>query len=204
MSADLRKRAEQILITLYAGLNDNILQQRINRPVDQAFKTFRYKADKPITLDIFHRIIGDFTQHIYTNGLKMSWKLSLVGPVAQAISLLEKYYQSDFAQGYIAARMDAQDTAQGGMDTVLQRMAESIKAAEQEIYIQALFTKHLALAKWQLRCMVAKIFLERYRELLPPALRKCVPAQIVDELPVLLQRYLTGDAALQQIYHSHK
>jgi len=204
MSADLRKRAEQILTILYAGLNDNIMQQRINTPVDQAFKTFGYKADKPITLDVFHQIIGDFIQHIYTNGLKTSWKLSLVGPVAQAISLLEKYYQSDFAQGYIAARMDAQDTAQGGMDTVLQRMAESIKAAEQETYIQALFTKHLTLTQWQLRCMVAEVFLERYREFLPPPLRKCVPAQIVDELPSLLQRYLAGDAALQQIYHSHK
>jgi len=204
MYADLRKRAEQIISTLYAGLNDNILQQRINIPVDQAFKTFRYKPDKPITLDTFHRTIGDFTQHIYTNGLKMSWKLSLVGPVAQAISLLEKYYQSDFAQGYIAARMDAKDSTQGGMDTVLQRMAESIKAAEQETYIQALFTKHLTLTQWQLRCTVAKIFLERYQQFLPPPLRKCVPAQIVDELPALLQRYLAGDAALQQIYHSHK
>ena len=199
MCTDLKERAEEIIANICVLLDESVLQQKINEPVARAVKTFQHQEEFPISHKVFHRIIGDFTRHIYEHGLKAYWKMSLVGPVATGISLLENHYHGTYAHGYAAARLDAIDPGQQGIGLVLHRLAESIKTIEREQYTHWIFARYLQSAPWELRCVIARILLDRYQAFLPIQVRQCPPAQMADQIPAIIQRCLVSDTTLHQI-----
>ena len=199
MSTDLKERAEQIIANICGLLDESVLQQKINEPITRAVNAFQHKEEFPISHKAFHRIIGDFTRHIYESGLKTPWKMSLAGPGATAISLLEDHYQGTYATGYAAARRDAIDPDQQGIDLVLHRLAESIKTIEREQYTHWIFARYLQPVDWELRCMIAWILLDRYQEFLPFQVCQCRPAQLADQIPSIILCLLVSDMTMHQL-----
>ena len=199
MSTDLKERAEEIIVDICGLLDESVLQKEINEPITRAVRTFQHQEECPISHRGFHRIIGDFTRHIYESGLKTPWKMSLVGPMATAISLLEDHYQGTYATGYPAARLDAIDPDQQGIDLVLHRLAESIKTIEREQYAHWVFARNLEPVDWELRCMIAWILLDRYQAFLPIQVCQCRAAQMADQIPSIIQCLLVSDMTMHQL-----
>ena len=202
MSTDLRQRAEGIIDRVYALLDESILQRKFDAPINQAVQTFLYPEEVPIDCQAFHRTVGQFTRHIYEQGLQTPWKVSLTGPLAAGLALLEKHYQGTYASGYAGARLDAADAEQVGIGIILHRLAEAIKGIERELYIRWVFARYLHGLGWNLRVMVAQIVLERHQAFLPPSVWQCSPAQMAEEIPTLIQISLAGESTLRQITDS--
>ena len=201
-SIDITERARQTIDTIAAQLDPNLLKSQFDEPIDRVARQFKCETTYSVGHKIFHRLIAEFVQQIYENGLKASWLLT--DPLAEAISLLDRYYQSAvYNTGYVAALLDANDAAEGGIQTVLTSLAESVKDIERQKYIAAVFTWHLRRNSWPLQCEIARILLEDCQAFVPERLAGCVPAQIVDEIPSLIHMFICSDAALQQIAFSN-
>ena len=84
-STDQHKQAEQIIIDIHAALDEHLIAQRIDGPVDQGLKSFQYEATYPVNHQDFHRVITDFTQHLYETALKAPWKISC--PISRSSSM---------------------------------------------------------------------------------------------------------------------
>jgi len=146
----------------------------------------------------FQKIIAGFVEHVYEEALGASWMLS--DALAEAISLLERYYSSvKYGTGYIAAFLDAGDTATGGIETVLAGLSESIKDAEREKHINGVLSWHVRSAGWAIRCEIARIILEDYGPFLAEWVRSCAPAQLADAVPSMMRELISSDSALRQI-----
>jgi len=189
-STDQHKQAEQIIISIHSALDEYLIARRIDSPIDQGLRTFRYEVTYPVNHQDFHRIIADFAEHLYETVLKAPWKMSCRDPLAHAISLLENYYQGTYSQWYMGAWLDATDDQQDGMDTVLQRMVEAIKAMERQEYIHWVFVTHYESLPWNLRCVVADILLQQYRHFLPPAFQYCSASEMIMVIPSLMQSFM--------------
>ncbi len=197
MNTDIRKRAREIIEIITAKLNCNLIESRFDEPIYRAAEEFVCEAEPPISHKAFKRIVADFVQQIYRKALNAPWMLT--DPCAEAIFLLEKNYQSPaYGPGYEAAFMNANDAAEGSIQTVLTGMAELIKNLERQKYIDGVLTWHLHSCCWELLCEIAQILLEDYRLFVPPLLSKCVPAQLVDEIPSIMYMYINSDFTLQQ------
>ena len=198
MNTDIRKRAREIIEMITAKLDRSLIKSRFDEPIYRVTEQFVYEAKLPVSHKAFKRTIADFVQQIYQKALNAPWMLT--DPLAEAISLLENHYRSSvYGSGYDAAVSDADDPAQGGIQTVLTGMAESIKDIERQKYIDGIFTWYLHSCSWELQCEIAWTLLEDYQPFIPPLLSGCVPAQLVDEIPSIMYEYICSDFTLQHM-----
>jgi len=202
MNYDIKKYAREKVETITAKLDDSFIRSRFDDPIDEAARQFTHKADCPIVYRrMFHKVIAEFVAHIYGKGLNARWMAS-AEPLGHAIDLLEDHYNSTYGRGYIAAALDANDAQQGGIDTVLNQLAEIIKDIEREKYVNAVFTINIDPTDWQLKCEMVGILLEEYKQFLPEHLLRCKPWELANEIPSIMYRYICSDSALQQIVSS--
>jgi len=194
----MEERAREIIEAIGAKLDRSLIKGRFDEPIAKVAWEYKYEEKPPVTHKDFNKIVADFMQQIYEKALKASWMLT--DPLAEAIFLLENYYRSPaYGPGYAAAVLHANDAAEGGVQAVLAGLAESIKNVERKKYIDGVFTWHLHGCSWELLCEIARLLLEDYKPYMPPLLCKCVPAQLVDEIPSIMYTYIRGDFTLQQI-----
>lgn len=198
MSSDIEKCAKEIIEKITAKLDQSLIKSQFDEPIAKVAGEFKCEVNCPVGHKVFHNIIADFVAQIYEKALGISWMLT--DPLAEAILLLESYYQSSvYGNGYAAALLDATNEIEEGLQSVLNGLAEIIKDIEKQKYIKAVFTWHLHGCSWDLQCEIAKILLENYKAFMPPQLSKCVPAQLIDEIPAIMYRYICSDFMLQQI-----
>jgi hypothetical protein len=201
MNCDLEKRARGTIEAIMLELDPDGIKHRFDDPISKAARGFDYEPICPITYKEFHRIIADFVEQVYDRALTASWMLT--DPLAEAIWLLETGYQSAvYGTGYIAALLDANDPAEGGIQTVLTSLAESIKGIKRQEYTRAVFIRYLHGASWHLRCEIARALLEDFRAFAPERLGKCAPAQLADEIPSLILMLISSDSVLHQMAFS--
>lgn len=201
MSYDIKKHAKKKVETITAKLGDSLIKSRFDEPIDKAARQFTHKAGCPITHEMFHKVIAEFVVHIYDKGLNACWVAS-AEPLGYTINLLDNHYNSTYGRGYIAAALDAGDAQQGGIDAVLNQLAEIVKDIERQKYINAVFAVNIDPTDWPLKCHIVSILLEDYRQFLPEHLLLCKPWELANEIPFIMYRYICSDSALQQIVFS--
>ena len=198
MNSDLKKRARETIERIMAELEPDRIKSRFDDPIAKAAKEFDYEPICPITHKEFHRIVAGFVEQACDKAVGASWMLT--DPLARAIWLLETGYQSaEYGIGYTAALLDANDPAEGGIQTVLTSLTESIKGLKRQEHTTAVFTRYLHGCSWRLRCEIARVLLEGHRAFLPERLGKCAPAQLADEIPSLISMVISSDSVLHQM-----
>ncbi len=139
-NSELEKLARATIATIMLELDPDRIKSRFDNLVDKASTEFDYEPTCPITHKEFHRIIANFIAHLYN---KAGSTRIPTDPLAEAIWLLEAGYQSTaYGMGYIAALLDANDPAEGGIQTVLTGLTESIKAIKRQEHTTAVFARY--------------------------------------------------------------
>ena len=194
--SDSYKTAIQIVENITAELDPDLLSSQFDQPINRIATEFQCEEAYPITHQQFHRIIADFVLQIYEQALNAAWKLT--DPVDEAIVLLDSGYHSPLhGPGYTGAMLHVNDIQRGGLKSVLNFLASVIITVEKQKYIDAVLAWYLHGCSWDLQCDIAQVVLEQYGFLLPPQLSKREPAQLVDVIPGIIQRYIESDASLQ-------
>jgi len=198
MSFDTQKRAKKIVEIITAKLDPDLMSSRFDKPIAKVAGEFECEVKYPVTHKDFHKVIADFVRQIYEKALKTSWMLT--DPLDEAILLLENGYNSFlYGPGYTGAILHANDIEKGGIQAVLTGLARAINDIERQKYIDGILTWHLHGCSWDLQCEIAQVILEDYRPFIPPQLCKCVPAQLVDVIPTIMQKYIESHFTLQGI-----
>jgi len=188
-------QADNTLERILALLDEARVRNEIDEPIDAAVAAFESSASRRR----FHQVISGFVQHIYRHGVEPHQELSSTQASAEAIALLERGYSGAQARGYDAALLDAVNPRHNGIEVILAQLAEIIKDNERRQYTHWVFASCLGRLAWSERCRVAGLLLDRLRPYLTPQLQRCVAAQVVDELPVLITTHLSSDALLRHM-----
>lgn len=197
-NTDIREQARKTIETITAQLDQSLIKNLFDEPIDKAARQFRHKVDRPMSPKTFHKVIADFVVQIYDQALSARWKLS-ADPLDEAIALLEDHYQSAYGHGYTAAVLNANDAGQGGIDAVLHTLAEIIKDIERQKYVRGVFIMNIDPADWHLQCEIVTVLLEDYGPFLPEQMLQCKPWELVSQIPSIMSGYLCGDSTLQEI-----
>ena len=197
-NTDIKTCARKTVETISTKLDHSLIESQFDEPIDETARRFTHKADCPISHKEFHRVITEFVVWVYDKGLSARWKLS-AEPLGQVIELLEKHYSSTYGTGYTAAALDASEAGEGGIDAVLNQLAQIIKDIERSKHIKAIFAVNIDSTDWHLKCEIVSVLLDQYRQFLPEHLLKCKPWELANEIPTIMYRYICGESALQQI-----
>jgi len=174
--------SETVLDTLFCLLNEKRITKEVDTPIDRAVSSFPIEGAGPNTSFAFNGLLSDFIRYLYKNGLRLPLCLSGRQALAEAVFLLDTRYQNEDAWGYEGAILDAIGTNDSGIELVLTRLAEIIKADEREKYINWVFTNHFSHLDWEVRERIVAVYLKRNGEVLPAELLDLDPARLVNHL----------------------
>ena len=194
-SDNVQKRAAKLLRELGTLLNENIIAERIDEPIDTAVASFRLETVPEYRHKIFHDAIARFVRHVMAG---MAWgkrELSYDQAHDEAVALLERVYDGEHGRGYDGAVADAADPEGRGIAAVLLTFAEGIKAHQRGLYTQWVEACCLAGAPWGVRCAAAEILLERCRPMLSPMVRDWPAERWADQVFALLMVDLQTEIA---------
>ena len=182
--------SEELLDTIMDLLNEERMAREIDECIDLAVETFQVKVKVPLSHSDFNRLIAGFVRRIYQKGLRLPRRLSEQAALAEAVSLLEKYYQGIRTGGYDEALVDAAGNDLEGLEYVLSQLAESIKAVEREKYMKWVFVDTVDQLDWETHRRIAATYLVKYKDILPHELRDMDPARLADHFQDLIINHL--------------
>ena len=185
-SSDHNLSSEERIDTLVVLLNEERMAEEIDERIDLVVETFKTKVKVPLSHPDFNRLIAEFVRDLYRKGLRLPRYLSLKEALAEAVSLLEKYYQGIHTRGYDEALVDASGNDLEGFEYVLSQLAESIKAVERIKYVKWVFTDTVDQSDWEAHCRIAATYLVKYKDLLPPEFRDMDPARLAEHFQDLI------------------
>ena len=100
--------------------------------------------------------------------------------------------------------MDGNDRKNGGIYVVLTGLAEAIKDQVRQTYIRAQFVLTVPVNDWPLQREIAAILLKRYKPYLPPQLKNAAAAQIVSQIPTIIQNYEASISTFEKMSDSYQ
>lgn len=198
-SESTQRRAAKILDRVAGLLDDRLIAQCIDAPIDKAFDEFNCPEEDGYSQQRFLETAARFIAHVHEKALPGGRKPTASQARDEAVALLSQAYEGTYAGGYQGAILDAADESGPGTELVLARMAESIKRQRRHMYARWLKERHIGSADWSTKCAMAVILLERCHESLPPELRQCTPEQLAEDVFDLLELHLTTSSRLEPI-----
>lgn len=193
------EQAQRIIAEMTAQLDEACLVRTIDEPIDQAVASFEGKVQRAISHKQFHEVLARFVCHIYKDASCFPRTLSLAQGRDEAVFLLDQGYEGTYGRGYDAACLEARGGGHDGLDTVLGRLAETIKASRRRMHTRAVFNRWIDPSNWPLKCEIASVLLQRYQAWLPPVMQGRPPDDFADDIPTLLDMAMSVDQLLQRI-----
>ena len=188
MNSSARSRAEETIAIIEGLLSDRVIAELINAPVEQAVVSFRFHWDPPFTHRDFLDVIGEFVMHVRECS-SVKGSPSARAARDEAVSLLIRYYSGVHESGYDGAVLDAEASCPPtceGIDVVLIRLAEHMKAEQRQEYTNWVYARYLDPFDRELLCDIVSVVQERFREVLPGDMLALAPCELADDIPHLL------------------
>jgi hypothetical protein len=201
-SFDNNLDAAEIVQEVLKLLDEHYLYQFIDKCIEEATANFKFKRMTTMNHKDFIHVIGDFIFHIYKTGFWIRQIISIKQARAEAVALLEKYYQGPYSHGYATAFVGLLNSKLDGLEFILSQIAEIIKATTREKYIQWVYCSRIIPLDWSDRCQIAKILMNRWAPFLPPNIQQCSPAQIADHLPDLINVVHSADGKFRNVLYA--
>jgi hypothetical protein len=178
----MTKSLEKIL----SMLDENLLKEKIDDPVDQALTRYRNQWLQADDQKTFHLILGAFIRDINCADGN-SIPINEAEAIDEALWFVRNHYKHEESRGYDAALIDALDENSYGILEVLEYVAESYKSLRRKRYVAWVLATALDPSDWQQRVDLATEIFKRFKSYLSPKFHELKPYQMAHELEALLQ-----------------
>lgn len=192
-NSEFKHKAQQIIKNILEITDEDYLYRYIDRPIEETFEKFEFDRKIPMTHKQFIHTASELLRQIYRKSLSPQQIITASQARAEVLIILEKGYQSARDHGYDAAFLDASDTLNNGLASVLSQLVELITTRARDRHIKWIYATHLEMIDWKTKCLVAEIMLDHWKPFLPQCILSCSPAQLADDLPHLIDVLLSSD-----------
>ena len=204
MSSDTPAWLNQLIREVSDLLSEDALQQSCDEPVNAAASSFkRPESDRP-TYEFFLDTIGSFISNVYAHGWNPRQVLSPDQAKAEAISLLQQYYQGQSAFGFEAAQLDALDPTFNGMEFVIAQITQILVTKTRKKHIRWILHTRLNSLDWSKRRLIAAELLRRWQTMAPDNMGRANSAQMADHCADLIMAQLSADAQVSDLISDNR
>jgi len=132
-------RADAIIDELMELMDGERMAREIDVSIDRCLVRCRGTVRGPVSRDAFHDAISGLIRCVYEQGLGVAQRLSPREACAEAIAILESGYPNAGGSGYDVAFLDASDPQRNGLESVLEYLAEELRARERQKHFSWVF-----------------------------------------------------------------
>jgi len=176
---------------LLAELDEKTIAQKIGILHDETRMRFSLGINTVKSFEEFSRIIGDYCNHHFTKCVSFGGVLSASEAVGRAKELLEQEYRRRGGD-IVTAYNDSHDGTNGGLRTVLDTIAEGLKAESVERHIRDAFDRYVAPNSWERKVEIIKQFIRECGAFLSSSIRTDQPERYAQNYQELIQSYVTA------------
>lgn len=196
-----RAEAARMAQDLLQALDERVLLERIDQPVDQAAASFQYDRQTAFSYQQFVRVSADFLDHLFRQA---GLPLPCATPEQinnEVVVVLEMAFGNPKAPGYDIAYFEA--LAGLSMDGLLASMAMAVKANERAKYdhmVRSQFLHKMLCLSWPERLMVVEAVMEMCAPSLGPIFQGYAPSRMMPHLPNLVTEHLKTQRRLAMMF----
>jgi len=186
----MTQRAARIVENICSRLDEGLIARLADEPIDRAVESFRFVWEQPFDPAQFHRLIGGLVMHVKCCGGLARTMATTEMLEDEAVVLLAQHYQGAFELGYDGALLDIvfqPALPQEGIDSVLEGLAEIMKARRRKEYVDSVFARYLDPLDAGLCRAIAKHVVEHFGPILPQELLLCEPSKLAVRIRYLLE-----------------
>ena len=180
-----KEACAQIIGRVLTLLDERLIMERIDRPLERALRQFHPDIPRRITHADFLRLAGELVAWLYQHGLALPRQLPPDRARAEAIWLLMAAHQGSDSNGYDAAWLEAQQIP-GGMERVLGQLDLIVKGIERRNYIQWVLESNIRLRNWRTRVSLARYLQETNSCIQRTAYADVPPAMLADDVDEMI------------------
>ena len=184
---------------LLTELDERNIARRIGIPHDEARMRYHLSSNTVRDFDEFSRQIGDYyNQHVsacVTNG----GTLSPSKASARAKALVEQEYRRR-GEDIVTAFNDAHEGTNGGMRTILDIIADGLKAESVEDHTRDVFDRYVAPNSWEQKVNIIQQFIQHCGMLLSSSVRSDQPERYAHNYLDLIRSFVEGMRATSSVF----
>ncbi|MBI4659755.1 MAG: hypothetical protein HY735_13020 [Verrucomicrobia bacterium] len=192
MSSETQTKVEALL----AALNEEALFRQIDEPIKRARELFRWQEPRQRTHWVFMELLIGLVEFLSPKGTRQSQ--TPADAYAKAIRLLDQQCSRGKGRGSEEALLDFLGLREGAVEIIVECIAQALANEQRQRVVQEILTAHLPV-DWEARCEVVETFLSICREVLPPEVMNCSPAQITDCVESLILTIAQSQSSLGQM-----
>jgi len=200
MNSEHVQSFQEVIDRMLSLLSEERILAEIDQPLDEAVGAFQLELREPLSHSSFNEVVAQFIRHIYRAGLRLPRHLSKTEALAEAVFLLQRYYQGGYTEGYDGALWDAMSRSLEGLELALSRLGESVKEVERNKYVNSVFAQHVDLLDWETKRQLVITYLDQYGDFLPAQVRELDPARLVDHFHALIINHTSSINLLKQVF----
>jgi hypothetical protein len=168
---------------LFELMDEDMIYQRTNKPLDNAFSHFATPDIEDVTHEGFNSVLGDFFQHINRYGLNARI-LTKDEALQEGVWFLESYYPPTDDSGYEEAYLYALNK---GYSDLLEQILEFMKSVERKKYMNWIFLTIVKPMNWDLKRKLAEKILERFGHHFPQNMKNLLVGQLANDLETVIE-----------------
>jgi len=172
-------------------LDERTIAARIGIPHDEARMRYPLHSNTVKNFEDFSRIIGDYFNYHFTSCVSCGGNLSASEAIGRAKEILEQEYRRREGD-IVTAYNDSHDGTNGGLRTILDKIAEGLKAESVERHIRDAFDRYVAPNSWQIKVEIIRQFLARCGSFLSSSIRLDQPERYAQNYQVLIKSYASA------------
>ena len=174
---------------LLHDLDERTIAREIGIPHDEARIRYSLHRNTVTNFDEFNRIISDYYNRHFSSVVAQGGSLRTGESSSRAKTLIEREYRRKNGD-IVTAYNDAHDGTNGGLRTVLDMLAEGIKAESVENHIRELFDRHISPNSWEDKVEIIRQFIAQYGAALGSAIHSHQPERYAHNYEELIRSYV--------------
>jgi len=197
------QQAARVVETICSRLDENLIAQLVDEPIDRAVQSFRFWWEPPFDPVPFHRLIGRLVAHLHRYDSLTRTLAPSESMADEAVDLLAQHYQGAYEPGYDGALLDTvfqPAPPQEGIDGVLEGLAEIMKARRRKEYVDSVFAQHLDPLDSAMRRAIATHIVDRYGLDLSDELALCDCLKLAERVRDLIESIRQVDSIAGQLH----
>jgi hypothetical protein len=181
-----------IIDHLVNALKETTIARQIGIPHDEA--RLRYRLEKNTVRDwrAFESAIADYYQYHYTRCVCPGGRLPWSECAGLAKEVVERERRRTRQGDIVSAFNDARDGTHGGLKTILDIIAEGLKAESVERYTRDQFESRIPPNDFEAKVDIIRQFIERFGAQLSDSIQANRPERYAQDYQELVQSFVDG------------
>ncbi|GMW03679.1 MAG: hypothetical protein AMXMBFR84_48130 [Candidatus Hydrogenedentota bacterium] len=166
-------------------LSDTTIADRVTSRHDDARNHYHLRQNRVPNWDDFRAVTGDYYAHHYTSAVTRGGSIERGRAAARAKAILDREYRRR-GLGYVAAVNDGIYGTNGGMKTVIDLIAEGIKAQDVSDYYEAVFDAQIKGNVYEDKVAIIRDVFHYYGPVLADTVDLSNPARYANDYRVII------------------